>query len=64
MEGALAKQVRYGRSCQKCKAYFVTDRDEVHLCPWCLKIESGQSLSEAYDFDSQKEWTSGYSLAG
>jgi hypothetical protein len=64
MEGALAKQVRYGRSCQKCKAYFVTDREELHLCPWCEKIESGQSPAEAYEFDSQKDWTSGYTLAG
>ena len=49
MEGALAKQVRYGRSCKKCQAYFVTEKEGANLCPWCEKIESGHLQAEAYE---------------
>ncbi|HUH82910.1 MAG TPA: hypothetical protein VLX33_03400 [Nitrososphaerales archaeon] len=64
MEGAFAKQVRYGRRCQNCKAYFVTEAEEARLCPWCEKIQAGHSPAEMYDFDSQTNRGSGFMLAG
>ncbi len=51
MERALAKQVRFGRSCPRCKAYFVADQEDARLCPWCEKVESGHLQAEAYDLD-------------
>ena len=62
MEGAFAKQVRYGRSCQKCKAYFVTDREGDRLCPWCERVQAGHSPAEMYEFESQTDRGSGFML--
>jgi RNA polymerase subunit RPABC4/transcription elongation factor Spt4 len=31
----------FGRSCSRCKVYFVTNLEEEHMCPWCRKIEQG-----------------------
>lgn len=45
--------MRFGRSCQKCKAYFVTDREDARLCPWCEKIEAGYLPAEAYEMEAQ-----------
>ena len=63
MEGAFAKQVKYGRSCQKCRSYFVTEQVEARLCPWCEKVENGHSPAEMYEFESRTERVSGFMLA-
>jgi rRNA maturation endonuclease Nob1 len=53
MEGIITKQVRFGRSCQKCKAYFVTDKKDARVCPWCERIELGHLQSELYEYPEQ-----------
>jgi rRNA maturation endonuclease Nob1 len=53
MERIVTKQMKFGRSCAKCKAYFVTNDQEARLCPWCEKVESGYSQAEAYEFPEE-----------
>ena len=42
--------MKYGRSCVRCKSYFVTDEEGAHLCPWCVNAEAGPSVAESYEF--------------
>ena len=49
MERAVAKQIKFGRSCPKCKAYFVTEQKDARLCPWCERVESGSVQEETYE---------------
>jgi len=49
MERTVTKQINYGRACNRCKSYFVTnDRDE-YVCPWCRKVEDGGKVAELYE---------------
>ena len=45
--------MRFGRSCAKCKSYFVTDDAQARLCPWCEKIEAGFLQAEAYELPEE-----------
>jgi len=38
MERLVSKQMRFGRSCTRCKVYFVTEDETSYLCPWCQKV--------------------------
>ena len=38
----------YGRSCVRCRIYFVSDDPGVYICPWCQKAEGGMMLDDAY----------------
>jgi hypothetical protein len=42
--------MKFGAACSKCGAYFVADREQVRMCPWCERIESGGSESGLYEF--------------
>ena len=37
------KTLSYGRSCQRCKLYFVTTDSSVYTCPWCSRSMSGEA---------------------
>jgi Zn finger protein HypA/HybF involved in hydrogenase expression len=49
MESTLAKQVRYGRSCIRCRSYFVTEDERAHVCPWCEKNENRVTTAESFE---------------
>jgi rRNA maturation endonuclease Nob1 len=49
MESTLTKQVRHGKSCVRCKSYFVTEEENAHMCPWCDKIEKGVATADPYE---------------
>jgi RNA polymerase subunit RPABC4/transcription elongation factor Spt4 len=53
MASTVAKQVRYGKSCLRCKAYFVTTDAEQRICPWCQRIEVGTGIEESYETPEQ-----------
>ena len=36
----------YGMSCERCKAYFVTDDRRQRKCPWCQKVIAGAPQPE------------------
>lgn len=37
----------YGRSCVRCRIYFVSNDPGVYVCPWCQKAEGGAMLDDA-----------------
>jgi hypothetical protein len=49
MERSIAKQVNFGRSCLKCKVYFVTSDPSLYICPWCLQGGPDGVLDGIYD---------------
>ena len=49
MEGSATKQVRIGRPCIRCKAYFVTEDQNTYMCQWCQKTERGLVFDAEYD---------------
>jgi hypothetical protein len=49
MERSATKQVRFGRPCERCKAYFVTEDPNSYMCQWCQKSESGIVFDTEYD---------------
>ena len=49
MEGSVTKQVSFGRSCLKCKVYFVTSDPGLYVCPWCQKAGEDAILDAIYD---------------
>ena len=49
MERSVAKQMNYGRACNRCKSYFVTNNREEYVCPWCRKVEDGAKIAELYE---------------
>lgn len=42
--------MKFGTACSKCGAYFVADKEQVRLCPWCERVESGSLESGLYEF--------------
>jgi hypothetical protein len=42
--------MKFGAACSKCGAYFIAEREQARLCPWCEKVESGGSESGLYEF--------------
>jgi hypothetical protein len=51
MESLAPKQVKYGRSCTRCRSYFVSFSQSDNLCPWCTKVEAGAADETSYDED-------------
>jgi len=49
-----AKQIRYGRSCNRCKTYFVTNDPGCYICPWCAKVGGAELLKEIPDVQSRE----------
>ena len=49
MERSIAKQMSFGRSCAKCKVYFVTSDPSLYICPWCQKPGEDALLDDIYD---------------
>jgi hypothetical protein len=41
------RTVSYGRSCQRCKLYFVTTDASAYTCQWCAKHISGEAAEIA-----------------
>lgn len=54
MASAVVKQVRYGKACLRCKAYFVTANADDRICPWCQRIEVGARIEESYETPEQQ----------
>ena len=50
LERIVTRQMTFGKSCTRCKSYFVTSDEGAHLCPWCAKVESGRALDESFEF--------------
>lgn len=42
--------MKFGAPCSKCGAYFVAEKEQARLCPWCEKIESGSSSVEELEY--------------
>jgi len=42
--------MRFGRSCTRCRAYFVTDIEDQRICPWCVRVEEGKEVAELLEF--------------
>jgi rRNA maturation endonuclease Nob1 len=53
MASTIAKQVKYGKACLRCRAYFVTTEAEDRICPWCQRIEVGGGVEEAFEVPEQ-----------
>lgn len=51
MEKVVSKRMKYGRTCTRCKMYFVTVDETNYLCPWCQKVEAGEAKYKAYVMD-------------
>jgi Zn finger protein HypA/HybF involved in hydrogenase expression len=49
MEGVATKQVRYGKSCNRCRTYFISERQNEYTCPWCQRIEAGAGQLDVYE---------------
>ena len=50
MERIVTKQMVFGKSCVKCKSYFVSSDEAARLCPWCSKVESGEASTEVFEY--------------
>lgn len=50
-ERIIGKHAKFGKTCVKCKIYFVTEDETATLCRWCERIESGQPVEEAFVMD-------------
>jgi len=55
MERLVSKQTKFGRSCTRCKVYFVTEDETNYLCPWCMRVESGEMKDDAFILDDSME---------
>jgi hypothetical protein len=55
MERMVSKQMKFGRSCTRCKVYFVTDDEMNYLCPWCKRVEAGEMKEEVFVMDDTIE---------
>jgi predicted RNA-binding Zn-ribbon protein involved in translation (DUF1610 family) len=51
MAPMMEMQKKFGRSCTRCKMYFVTDNQTNYLCPWCERIEAGKMGEEVFVSD-------------
>jgi hypothetical protein len=40
-DGAL-EVMTFGRTCKRCNVYFVTKNKIEDLCPWCMRVQTGQ----------------------
>jgi len=49
MERGPSKPMSYGRSCMRCRIYFVSSDPGVYVCPWCQKVEGGVMQDDTYD---------------
>ena len=43
MERLVTTRNKFGRSCTRCKIYFVTENETNYLCPWCQRIVAGKT---------------------
>jgi uncharacterized Zn finger protein (UPF0148 family) len=50
LERIVTQQMTFGKSCARCRSYFVTSDEGARVCPWCAKTESGQTQNESYEF--------------
>jgi predicted RNA-binding Zn-ribbon protein involved in translation (DUF1610 family) len=51
MERMVNAEMKFGRSCTRCKVYFVTDHEANYLCPWCQRVAAGKMNEEVYVTD-------------
>jgi Zn finger protein HypA/HybF involved in hydrogenase expression len=55
MERIITKQMKFGAACTKCGAYFVAEKEQVRLCPWCERVESGHPGVELFEYPEDKD---------
>ena len=39
----------YGKSCERCRVYFVALESSQTVCPWCQRVLDGQAQNELYE---------------
>jgi hypothetical protein len=42
-EGLVLQDMAFGKNCRRCSVYFVTRNRIEDLCPWCMRVQSGQN---------------------
>jgi hypothetical protein len=46
VEGLMLEAMAFGKNCRRCSVYFVTRNRTEDLCPWCMRVQSGQNHEE------------------
>lgn len=42
-EGLVLEALTFGKNCRRCGVYFVTRNRVEDLCPWCVRVQTGQN---------------------
>ena len=48
-------KLRYGKNCSRCGTYFLNEKLEEMICPWCKRIENGEEIEPALVFSEADE---------
>jgi hypothetical protein len=49
MSGVSLQLTSYGKSCERCKVYFIATDPNQRTCPWCQMVEEGKEQPELYE---------------
>jgi hypothetical protein len=41
-ESLAQETMTFGKNCRRCGVYFVTRSRVENLCPWCVRVQTGQ----------------------
>jgi hypothetical protein len=43
-DALVLEAMTFGKNCRRCGVYFVTRKKIEDLCPWCIRVETGENL--------------------